>query len=206
MRPMNTIRKNEIGSLMEASESVVRAFTEATCVQISTLALLIAKRVGQTQPDATVKLGEKGFNNLIHRIKIWVSQLPAACVKEIQNGEIWPHRKSGTGRSPVSLGIHVPGTPNGSDLQTWAIYQILLDLGEILTSHGFNTNDIGTFYDHQKLLHLGILLRFGWSNEMKELFAAYQDDLDAIEKLNRELVQESPETLRQRAFQMWDGV
>ncbi|MEI6350391.1 MAG: hypothetical protein WCP06_04725 [Verrucomicrobiota bacterium] len=191
---------------MEAADSVAVAFTEASCVQISTLALLIAKRVGQSQPEATIRLGEKGFNNLIHAIKIWVSQLPKSCIAKIQSGEVWPHRNTNPGGAPVSLGIHVPGTPNGSDPITCAIYQVLSELGEILTTHGFNTNDIGAFYDQRKLLHLGVLLRFAWSNEMKGLFTAYQEILDAIAKLNRGLSDETPEMLRERAFMMWKGV
>jgi len=199
-----------MNSLAQAAEAVALAFTESTCVQISTLALLIAKRVGKTQSEATLKLGEGGFNNLIHEIKIWISQLPETCIAKIYKADVWPHRceLSREEADQSSLSIHIPGTPTGAESLTWAIYQVLSELGELLTRYGFNTNDIGTLYDHEKMPHLGILLRFPWSNEMKTLFTAYGEDIDAIQKISATMPvpQATHEELRERASSLWDAV
>lgn len=201
-------RKIEMKSLDQAAEAVALAFTESTCVQISTLALLIAKRIGKTQTDATLKLGEEGFNQLIHEIKIWTSQLPTICMAKIYNANVWPHRccNSNKEKDQSSLSIHIPGTPTGAESLTWAIYQVLCELGELLVRHGFKTNDIGTLYDHEKMPHLGILLRFPWSNEMKALFTAYGEDLEAIQKISVPASRENNEELRDRASSLWDAV
>ena len=103
---------------------VVQTFTDAACVQVSTLSLIIAKRIGTSQTEATIKLGEKGFNNLIHDIKIWISRVPELSAKKIQDGDLWAHRPQKISvDGAVSLGIHIPGTPNGSDPVTYGINQ-----------------------------------------------------------------------------------
>ena len=106
----------------------------------------------------------------------------------------------------VSLPIHIPGTPTGADSLNWAIYQALMELGEILARHGFNTNDIGALYGRDNLPHLGILLRFPWSNDMRNLFAAYNEDLSALRRIGSEPPQESAESQRERATSMWNAI
>ena len=204
----DTVRKNEMSSLVQAAEAVALALSESACVQISTIALLIAKRIGRTQPDATVRLGEEGFARLVHEIKIWVSQLPSTCIAKIYKANVWPHRCLSLNEEAAhaSLDLHVPGTPTGAESQAWAIYQVLCELGELLTRFGFNTHDIGGLYDHEKTPHLGILLRFPWSNEMRALFGAYGEDLKALRAIKSEMSKTDIATLQQQATSMWDTV
>ena len=126
----------------------------------------------------------------------------------IYKADIWPHRCRDTGAeaAQVSFEIHVPGTPTGAESQTWAIYQVLHGLGEILTLHGFNTHDIGTLYDHSKLPHLGVLFRFPWSDEMRTLFADYGEDLKAIRTVNSRIAPADKEKVKEQAATMWDAV
>jgi hypothetical protein len=175
---------------------------------MSNLALPIAKRIGRSQPEPTLKLGDAGFAVLIQNIRHWISELPATCRLKIFEGKLWPHRCTSADEieSLVALPIHVPATPTGSETAGWGIYQVLCELGDILTMAGFNTHDIGALYDHRALPHLGILLRFGWSNEMRELFNAYQADLEAINRLSEEVVQISEQDSRERAISMWDAI
>ena len=197
-----------MNSLAQAAEAVALAFTESACVQISTLALLIAKRIGRAQPDETIRLGDEGFNRLIHEIKIWISQLPVRCMEKIYKGGVWPHRFPLMRDEPEkqTFSIHVPGTPTGAEALSGAIYEVLCELGDLLARHGFDTHDIGSLYDRKTLPHLGVLLRFPWSSEMRTLFIAYGEDLDAIRALGVETAQEDAQALRKRATSMWDAV
>ncbi len=205
---LEKVQQNEMNALVQAAESVALAFAQSTCLQISNLALLIAKRIGRIQTDATLKLGEPGFNKLIQEIKVWTGKLPETGVGKIYKANVWRHRcwNSQEEESMHSLGIHLPGTPTGADALTWAIYQVLCELGEILTSYGFNTHDIGGFYDSRNSPHLGIMFRFPWSNEMKTLFEAYEQDLAAIQRLSIDVAEVNVEVLRERACSMWDAV
>ena len=199
---------NEINSLKHAAEAVSLAFTESTCLQLSTVALLIAKRIGKAQPEATIKLGEDGFARLVHEVKVWVAKLPDTCIAMIHRAEIWPHRSWNPREATMHsvLAIHVPGTPTGAEPLTSAIYQVLCQLGEILTKHGFNTHDIGGLYDHQKLPHLGVLLRFPWSEEMKSLFSAYCEDVTLLQSMAANIPAPPVENAQERARMMWDAV
>lgn len=205
---LDKLRRRQLDYLIQAADAVALAFAECTCVQMSNLALPIAKRIGRSQPEPTLKLGDAGFAALIQKIRLWVAELPRACRVKIYEANVWPHRCKSAKEveSLVSLPLHVPATPTGAETVGWGIYEVLCELGEILTVAGFNTHDIGTMYDHRALPHLGILLRFGWSNEMRELFGAYQTDIETIDKLSQERVQESEEVLRDRAVSMWDAI
>jgi len=209
------LRQRQLDYLVQAADAVALAFAECAGVQMSSLALPIAKRLGRSQPDPTLKLGDAGFAALIQNIRSWINELPKSCRTKIYEGQVWPHRC--TNPKEVEelpcLPLHVPATPTGAETVGYAIHQVLCELGDILAEAGFNTHDIGTLYDSKSLPHLGILLRFGWSNEMRELFAAYQTDMEALEKIAQTPVPlppppqpPSPEALREKAISMWDTI